>query len=695
MLLNLKLQNFRQFTDKVIDFASGLTAVRAAPEKGKSTIIEGILYALVGTKGLADSLADVVTWGEADSSLKATLQFRLGQTYTLTRSKSGAELMFGDERVTGQTEVTKFVENLFGAKAEALVQLMVAKQGEVRGALSGGPSKAGELIEVLGDFALVDRVIDNIQARLPCGSTVVQDARLAGLEAQVVADVPAEPDPSEIARLSQRLNAAKVESEVAQATYTSIDADAAQKLLARVSQLGQSKASFQAQVASLEKQLAALDPSCTVTEAEIEALQEEVAAESDVRRRAAAWEVVRKLAEPSVVWDGDYASLLAEISKVESLIDSSRKEVARLKMLQVQKVAERITETSCGLCGKDLTDVPEVLAKNAAIAAALEPLTQEIALHEETAADAKADLAELQAVAALSNTRTAILAGVRDYVSIDTSTTPPKHIWLGGSVDVKPSRADELKVMKGKFHASRAVAGRELQLREQLGVARKSLQLEQDDLDACQAEFLPAQATLDSKTRAAGEVHRTTQAVNIAQSTYSAAERDYAVAKASFDQAVKLRDSLASQIAETKLELKTLKFNNALIKKLRTVRPQIADKLWGVVLASVGHYLTAIRGETSVVTREDAGFKVNGHGVSGGGLSGSAKDSLGLAVRLALTKTFLPNSKFLILDEPGAAMNDERESNMLGAIISAGFEQVILVTHSDVADSFSDQVVTL
>lgn len=64
MLLNLKLQNFRQFTDKVIDFASGLTAVRAAPEKGKSTIIEGILYALVGTKGLADSLADVVTWGE-------------------------------------------------------------------------------------------------------------------------------------------------------------------------------------------------------------------------------------------------------------------------------------------------------------------------------------------------------------------------------------------------------------------------------------------------------------------------------------------------------------------------------------------------------------------------------------------------------------------------------------------------------
>lgn len=695
MLLNLKLQNFRQFTDKYLDFSKGLTAVRAAPEKGKSTIIEGILYALVGTKGLTGTLADAVTWGEPESALKATLQFDLGQTYTLTRSKSGAELLFAGERITGQTEVTKFVESLFGAKADALVQLMVAKQGDVRGALEGGPSKAGELIEVLGDFALVDRVVANIQERLPCGSTVTAEARLANLESQLSSDIPAEPDAQQVTLLSQKVKSAELEFEVARSTHASIDAVEAQNLIVRVSQLGQGKANFQAQVTSLENQLATLDPSCTITAEQIEALQDEVALEAEVRRRSTAWDVVKKLAQPEAVWDGTHESLLQEIEKLVAVSAANSKSINALKMQQVQKLAARITETSCGLCGKDLTDVPEVLAKNAAIALELEPLAQEIASLEAATLALKPEIAELQAVAALSHSRTAVLAGVSEFVSVDYSTAPPKHVWLGGDVEVKPSRTSELKDLRTKFQAAQSAAGRKLQLQDQLELAKRSLALEEEDLIKHSPGLLAAQKLMDSKTAAAAAEHRASQALASARSEFLAVERNYAVARASFDQAIKLKSSLDTQIAETKAELKVMKFNNALVKKLRVVRPQIADKLWGVVLASVGHYLTAIRGETSVVTREDAGFKVNGHGVTGGGLSGSAKDSLGLAIRLALTKTFLPNSKFLILDEPGAAMNDERESNMLGAIISAGFEQVILVTHSDVADSFSDQVVTL
>ena len=70
-------------------------------------------------------------------------------------------------------------------------------------------------------------------------------------------------------------------------------------------------------------------------------------------------------------------------------------------------------------------------------------------------------------------------------------------------------------------------------------------------------------------------------------------------------------------------------------------------------------------------------------------------DALGLAIRIALTKTFLPNNDFLILDEPAAACDDEREMNMLGVITTAGFDQVLLVTHSPLADAFADKVVAL
>jgi ABC-type transport system involved in cytochrome bd biosynthesis fused ATPase/permease subunit len=70
-------------------------------------------------------------------------------------------------------------------------------------------------------------------------------------------------------------------------------------------------------------------------------------------------------------------------------------------------------------------------------------------------------------------------------------------------------------------------------------------------------------------------------------------------------------------------------------------------------------------------------------------------DSLGLAMRMSLQKTFLPSLDFMCLDEPGAACDDGRETAMLGVLASSGYEQVILVTHSDLADSFATQVVQI
>jgi ABC-type transport system involved in cytochrome bd biosynthesis fused ATPase/permease subunit len=48
-----------------------------------------------------------------------------------------------------------------------------------------------------------------------------------------------------------------------------------------------------------------------------------------------------------------------------------------------------------------------------------------------------------------------------------------------------------------------------------------------------------------------------------------------------------------------------------------------------------------------------------------------------------------------VLDEPGAACDEQREANMLGLIAASDFDQVILVTHSDLADAFANQIVNL
>ena len=94
----------------------------------------------------------------------------------------------------------------------------------------------------------------------------------------------------------------------------------------------------------------------------------------------------------------------------------------------------------------------------------------------------------------------------------------------------------------------------------------------------------------------------------------------------------------------------------------------------------------------TVVSRHANDFNIDGK--SAAGFSGSTLDLLGLAIRLALTRTFLPTASFIILDEPAAACDEAREHAMLGFLIATGFPQTLLVTHSD-AEAVASQLITI
>jgi len=115
--------------------------------------------------------------------------------------------------------------------------------------------------------------------------------------------------------------------------------------------------------------------------------------------------------------------------------------------------------------------------------------------------------------------------------------------------------------------------------------------------------------------------------------------------------------------------------------------------LWNLVLAAVSTYFSDMRGTPSAVTRAGGGFEVDGHPVST--LSGSTKDALGLAIRVALMRTFLPGLSLRILDEPNAAMDAERTAQVLGFIAGAGFEQTLIVSHDEMTVDVADHIITL
>ena len=126
---------------------------------------------------------------------------------------------------------------------------------------------------------------------------------------------------------------------------------------------------------------------------------------------------------------------------------------------------------------------------------------------------------------------------------------------------------------------------------------------------------------------------------------------------------------------------------------VRLARPRVADKLWSLVLGAVSRYFTQMRGEGRVVSRDADGFKVNARPVAG--LSGSTMDILGLAMRVALVKTFLPTAPFLVLDEPAAACDDDRTQAMLGFLSASEFTQVLACSHDPISESVAGSVVVL
>lgn len=107
-----------------------------------------------------------------------------------------------------------------------------------------------------------------------------------------------------------------------------------------------------------------------------------------------------------------------------------------------------------------------------------------------------------------------------------------------------------------------------------------------------------------------------------------------------FDSYKTLEDSVKTADEEVKryqTAIEDMGLNTELLKYLRKMKPQVANQVWQSVCQSVSHYFSIMRGQQSIVTKED-GFTVDGHNVSS--LSGSTLDVLGIAIRVALTKTY-------------------------------------------------------
>jgi len=683
-----------------LDIGPGVIALRGRNESGKSSCIEAITYALFGAVGLQEALEHVVTYGQKTTTLKVILDFEIdGVVYRVSRGSSGAEIRSGSAILaTGQTEVRKFIEKLLGASADVCINLMFANQTRIRGALDKGPNAAVELIEMLSNLAIIDKLISLVQDQLPCGTTVAIASRVATLEEQL--DQPVAEVPPELVLAYENSKVHYTQSATAcvdaKSAYDAIQvsARAAEATVNRhaAAQVALKEANSTKTLA--EQTLAGIVVGAEPDQNRIAQLRQAVADNTRTARAIAAYNALKALPEPENEWEGDEASLAhdkAESRGVEQT-NGALRHGAQMKIAQLQ--AQMITQTECGLCGKDLSNVPEVVAKNADLQARIAAEQALVAEVEPLETEAREMAMLLENIEAASPKRQTVYQQASEFITLNRGFVPARWTWIGPDTSKPPgNEAQELAQLEAGARAYQAALGRQTQAQASLDATKVRVTQAQAALEAAEAALPTAQEVLKQAADATATLNTASQTLQNANQAVESARQALESAQAVHQARQEARTALEEQLATAKAEIAETEDNNALIKALREARPAIADEIWAVVMASVGAYFSAIRGVPSVVERSDNGFKVDGHQVTG--LSGSTKDALGLAIRKALTKTFLPQTSFMVLDEPAAAMDAEREAAMLGLIATSGFEQMVVVSHSELLDGFANQIIQL
>lgn len=708
MIQNLSLQNFRKVVSDEMTFLPGMNILRGANEISKTTRVEALVYAMFGTKALRTSIDDCVTWGCDVKSLKVSVTLRLGgEGYTITRSKGGAEVVKnGSVFVTGQTEVSNFVAQLIGADAATAAKLFLAGQNSIRGALEEGPKALAQMIEELAGFSAFDQILEAASQKLALGSPSLLEERLKGATATLAAAteaLPAAQDEAahvaEVATLTKQIEEAR--NSIAPLAKISDELtvkhrDASAKFVRKMDM--QQAASLAADAyKAAEVQVEALREAAAV-EVEvsaIERLKTQIAEADNYESRKIAYDKFLALPDgmrcetPEAIFEKDAIEGGAARKSHEKRLSEIDSALSKLAF-------QRINHDKCDKCGQDITHLTTVKETNDRVDAETARLNAERALVQ-VRVDAAVELDNwVSATRSFAAKFNAGMRGIESFVSLDDTTYPPSAVWVG-STPTNPAphaprrELEELKVKVKGVEAAKA------KLELALEQAAKAEGVSKRAIDALAAVDAPDSAEILRLTKeceqalikaqaAEGHVILLTQQVGMIQQSFNQAKQLWASAQARITDAQAVIDACNK-------DLGSLGFNNALVKKLRTIRPMIADRLWSTVLASVSVMFSQIRGEASIVTKEKAGFIVNGQAVES--LSGSTLDALGLALRCALIRTFIPNCGLLVLDEVAAGMDETRTQAMLGFLQGLGMEQVLLVTHEEISSAIADNIIEL
>ncbi|MFN5746602.1 MAG: AAA family ATPase, partial [Methylococcaceae bacterium] len=168
MISQLELRNFKRHTAANFTFGEGLTSIAGPNAQGKTTLLKGILFALLGASA-AGSKEHLTTRGSAgDTGVSLRLKVPVHGEVRIERTLKGAKIFSADGTLiaNGTTPTIKLIEEAYGMSSADLQLLMYSRQGESQALLAMGAAALQRTVERLAKTGLVDKVLDLISRDL-------------------------------------------------------------------------------------------------------------------------------------------------------------------------------------------------------------------------------------------------------------------------------------------------------------------------------------------------------------------------------------------------------------------------------------------------------------------------------------------------------------------------------------------------
>ncbi|MCX8199932.1 MAG: AAA family ATPase [Candidatus Micrarchaeota archaeon] len=159
LIKSVRLQNWRSHKDTVLEFSKGTNMLVGIMGSGKSSVLEGICFALYGTfPALARKrvkLSQIVSESAKGSACKVEVVFQKdGKEYTVRRviedGKGDAELREGQRMVEAKSEaVTRMVEHILGVDYDMFTKAIYSEQNALDYFLSLNPGDRKKQMDAL------------------------------------------------------------------------------------------------------------------------------------------------------------------------------------------------------------------------------------------------------------------------------------------------------------------------------------------------------------------------------------------------------------------------------------------------------------------------------------------------------------------------------------------------------------------